>query len=484
MLHKLIAYSYYLFQSQYNRPMHASGTDNVTSVDIWEKTQLANLAGERGSPMASSHANGAGGDRFSKESSAHSGRKRRLEGDDVAPPESSRKEEKKRRRTSRSPSSAVRHREQLASKYADDEGHCRVEIGDTLGEEYKVQLYLGEGTFGKVYDCRDRKNNRFAVKVIKNIEKYRYAAKIELKVLDHLKKHDPKNDKPLIHLIRHFEHHGHVCLVFEYLGFSLFDFLKKNKFRPFQSQTVRSIARQLFEGVAYMHDLGLVHTDLKPENVLFRSDTYHKRRTKDGGSYRTPLTDKIAIIDFGGTTFEEDYHSSIVSTRHYRAPEVILGMGWSYPCDIWSLGCIIIELYTGEALFRTHDNQEHLAMMEKAVGKPFPLSFIRRADKHGRAYFVPDDEPASFRDRRRWGGSSRSRVRFPRSSTKDESIEAVDDLSPLKNMLRTKRHSDFLDFLLRTLEYDPKYRITAREALHHPYLRDAPLPADVPPGED
>ena len=53
-----------------------------------------------------------------------------------------------------------------------------------------------------------------------------------------------------------------------------------------------------------------------------------------------------------------------MSTRHYRAPEIILNLGWSSPCDIWSIGCILVEFFTGDALFQTHDNLEHLAMME------------------------------------------------------------------------------------------------------------------------
>ena len=56
---------------------------------------------------------------------------------------------------------------------------------------------------------------------------------------------------------------------------------------------------------------------------------------------------RTQVIDFGSATFEEQYHSSVVSTRHYRAPEVILGLGWSYPCDMWSVGCIMVELLTG-----------------------------------------------------------------------------------------------------------------------------------------
>ena len=86
---------------------------------------------------------------------------------------------------------------------------------------------------------------------------------------------------------------------------------------------------------------------------------------------------EIRLIDFGSATFEGEYHSAVVSTRHYRAPEIILGLGWEYPCDVFSLGCILVEFYTGMALFQTHDNLEHLAMMEAVMGK-MPEHFARR----------------------------------------------------------------------------------------------------------
>jgi len=67
-------------------------------------------------------------------------------------------------------------------------------------------------------------------------------------------------------------------------------------------------------------------------------------------------------------TFEHQNHTSVVATRHYRAPEVILGLGWNYPCDIWSIGCILVEICSGDTLFQTHENLEHLAMMERVLG--------------------------------------------------------------------------------------------------------------------
>lgn len=102
---------------------------------------------------------------------------------------------------------------------------------------------------------------------------------------------------------------------------------------------------------------------------------------------RRILTDtEIRLIDFGSATFEGEYHSAVVSTRHYRAPEIILGLGWEYPCDVFSLGCILVEFYTGMALFQTHDNLEHLAMMEAVMGK-MPDHFARKAARHQKEWF-------------------------------------------------------------------------------------------------
>ena len=91
------------------------------------------------------------------------------------------------------------------------------------------------------------------------------------------------------------------------------------------------------------------------------------------------LDTEIRLIDFGSATFDDEYHSAVVSTRHYRAPEIILGLGWSFPCDIWSIGCILVEFFTGDALFQTHDNLEHLAMMQQVVGSKVDVRIVRQA---------------------------------------------------------------------------------------------------------
>lgn len=139
-----------------------------------------------------------------------------------------------------------------------------------------------------------------------------------------------------------------------------------------------------------LHDLNLIHTDLKPENILLVSNAYQTftyNRTIPSSSHATArnarqrrvlLDGEIRLIDFGSATFDDEYHSSVVSTRHYRAPEIILNLGWSFPCDIWSIGCILVEFFTGDALFQTHDNLEHLAMMEAVIGNRIDTALVKK----------------------------------------------------------------------------------------------------------
>jgi dual-specificity kinase len=91
-----------------------------------------------------------------------------------------------------------------------------------------------------------------------------------------------------------------------------------------------------------------------------------------------PASDKLTFIDFGSAAFVDKMHPKLVSTRHYRAPEIILQIGWDTACDIWSAGCIFVELVTGCLLFPIHEDLEHLAIIERLIG-PLP---VHVAQKH------------------------------------------------------------------------------------------------------
>ena len=101
--------------------------------------------------------------------------------------------------------------------------------------------------------------------------------------------HSPQTCRHCVTLREWFDYRGHVCMVFERLGLSLYDFLRKNSYRPFHADIIRAFGRQLLEAVAYLHDLGLIHTDLKPENILLQSPQYDKKTPPASSRQAPPL---------------------------------------------------------------------------------------------------------------------------------------------------------------------------------------------------
>ena len=351
----------------------------------------------------------------------------------------------------------------------DKDGHIIVREGEFITPRYQIRSLLGQGTFGKVVQCYDRKlGKNVAIKVIRAVQKYRDASQIEIRVLQCLRQHDPLNRYQCVQLLESFDFRNHICIVFDLLDCSVFDFLKNNKFQPFPCRDIWLFAKQLLRSVAYMHRLSLIHTDLKPENVLLvdaSSDVASTSRRSNARKKRVLRSAEIRLIDFGSATFSNEYHSGVVSTRHYRAPEIILGMGWSFPCDVWSLGCILVEFYTGEALFQTHDNLEHLAMMEMVLGK-LPDDYRRKAETYKPEYFY------------------HGRLDYPRPDTSKQSRRFVQSMKPLQDIVASppayaKHHHAFVSLLRRLLEFDPAKRITVEEALTHPYFQLDPH--DFPP---
>ncbi|XP_072285069.1 dual specificity protein kinase CLK2 [Pyxicephalus adspersus] len=369
---------------------------------------------------------------------------------------SSRRKQKRRKHRTRSysrSSSTSRQSSRQAKSVEDDvEGHLIYRSGDWLQERYEIVSTLGEGTFGRVVQCIDHRRGgiRVALKIIKNVEKYKEAARLEINVLEKISEKDPESKHLCVRMFDWFDYHGHMCISFELLGLSTFDFLKENNYLPYPIHQVRHMAQQVCQAVKFLHDNKLTHTDLKPENILFvDSDydlTYNVEKKRDERCVRK--TD-IRVVDFGSATFDSEHHSTIVSTRHYRAPEVILELGWSQPCDVWSIGCIIFEYYVGFTLFQTHDNKEHLAMMERILG-PIPSRMVRKTRKQ--KYF--------YHGRLDWEEGS-SAGRYVR-----------DNCKPMKRYMvsESQDHHQLFDLIEGMLEYEPSKRMTLSEALKHPFF--------------
>ncbi|OTB07957.1 hypothetical protein M426DRAFT_19510 [Hypoxylon sp. CI-4A] len=365
----------------------------------------------------------------------------------------------------------------------DDDGHYIVVPDADLTSQYQMIKLLGQGTFGKVVQARDRKRNKLvAIKIIRAVQKYRDASRIELRVLQTLKANDEENRNRCIHLRDCFDFRGHICIVMDLLGSSVFDFLKSNNFVPFPNSQIQSFARQLFTSVAFLHDLNLIHTDLKPENILlcdsaYQTFTYNRRIPSSSAGVNRQATQRkvlldteIRLIDFGSATFQDEYHSSVVSTRHYRAPEIILGLGWSFPCDIWSIGCILVEFYTGDALFQTHDNLEHLAMMENVCDGRIDSHLVQSVNKM--ATRSTGNAASKY--------FKRLKLDYPTAETTRASRRFVKNMKRLSDILPGTNPflRSFLDLLQKIFVYDPSKRITARDALNHEWFKELALPDD------
>ncbi|TVU10545.1 hypothetical protein EJB05_44085 [Eragrostis curvula] len=346
----------------------------------------------------------------------------------------------------------------------DKDGHYVFAIGENLTSRYKIYRKIGEeiyysivvmfkGTFGQVLECWDRENKEMvAIKVVRAVKKYSDAAMIEIDVLQKLARNDASG-KHCVQIRNWFDYRSHICIVCEKLGPSLYDFLRKTGYRPFPIDLVRQIGEQLLESVAFMHRLQLIHTDLKPENILLVSSDYVKLpELKDGSfSRKLPKSSAIKLIDFGSTAYHHQDRSYIVSTRHYRAPEGTDG--------VTHVICGVLLVYSsssaqGETLFQTHEDLEHLAMMERVLG-PVPRHMLERADHHAEKYV------------------RRGRLNWPEGATTRQSIRAVLKLPRLQNLvMHHVDHSagDFIDLLKGLLAYEPSNRLTAQEALSHRFF--------------
>ncbi|NP_001355453.1 Protein kinase domain-containing protein [Caenorhabditis elegans] len=340
----------------------------------------------------------------------------------------------------------------------DKDGHLIYSKGDFILNRFTIYDTLGEGTFGKVVRVNDSLSDTFmALKIIKNVSKYREAAKLEVKVLQKLAEKDPEKKNWVIHMGSYFDYNGHICLLFDLMGSSIFDFLKANHYKPYPMEQTLHITWQLCNAVKFLHDNKLTHTDLKPENILF-VDSRYTTKLVDKKPLRVLHSTHVRLIDFGSATFDHEHHSIIVSTRHYRAPEVILELGWSQPCDVWSIGCILYELYTGVTLFQTHENREHLAMMERVLGD-IPLRMAKRTKTK---FFING--------------------RLDWVNTSADAAYVRDNCKPLRRSMSCTdpEHVELFELIENMLMFEPLARMKLPEALQHRYFNRLPENLKIP----
>ncbi|KAH9885205.1 hypothetical protein F4778DRAFT_516794 [Xylariomycetidae sp. FL2044] len=326
--------------------------------------------------------------------------------------------------------------------YDDDRGDYTIVTGDHLAYRYEIVDVLGKGSFGQVVRCIDHKSGVLvAVKIIRNKKRFHQQALVEVNILQKLREWDPKNRHSMVNFTHSFYFRGHLCISTELLDMNLYEFIKSNSFRGFSLKLIRRFTKQMLSSLNLLKQQKVIHCDLKPENILLRH----------------PMHSEIKVIDFGSSCFENEKVYTYIQSRFYRSPEVILGMTYGLPIDMWSLGCILAELYTGVPIFPGENEQEQLACIMEVFGPP-EKHLIEKSTRK-KLFFDSMGKP-------RLTVSSKGRRRRPSSKTLQQALKCDDEA--------------FLDFLARCLRWDPDKRLKPEEAVRHEFITGQKTSVPVP----
>ncbi|XP_022766845.1 uncharacterized protein LOC111311588 isoform X2 [Durio zibethinus] len=320
----------------------------------------------------------------------------------------------------------------------EEDKNFHVVLNSIIAGRYHVTEYLGSAAFSKAIQAHDLHTGMdVCVKIVKNNKDFFDQSLDEIKLLKFVNKHDPADKHHILRLYDYFYYREHLLIVCELLKANLYEFHKFNRESGgevyFTMPRLQSITIQCLEALQFLHGLGLIHCDLKPENILVKS--YSRCEVK--------------VIDLGSSCFETDHLCSYVQSRSYRAPEVILGLPYDKKIDVWSLGCILAELCTGNVLFQ---NDSPSTLLARVIGIIGPIK---------------QDMLAKGRDTYKY--FTKNHMLYERN----QETNRLEYLIPKKTSLRHRLpmgDQGFIDFVAHLLEVNPKKRPSAAEALKHRWL--------------
>ncbi|KAJ9632222.1 dual specificity protein kinase yak1 [Taxawa tesnikishii (nom. ined.)] len=358
--------------------------------------------------------------------------------------------------------------------YDNEDSDYILYVNDILGSDetshknrYLILDVLGQGTFGQVVKCQNLKTQEVvAVKVVKNRTAYFNQSMMEVSVLDLLNgRMDKNDDHHILRLKDTFIHRQHLCLVFELLSVNLYELIKQNQFRGLSTTLVRVFAQQLLNGLCLLSKAKLIHCDLKPENILLKN-------------LESPI---IKIIDFGSACDERQTVYTYIQSRFYRSPEVLLGLPYSAAIDMWSLGCIVVELFLGLPLFPGSSEYNQVSRITEMLGLP-PTWMLEVGKQSGEFFEKAHDEfgRRTYRLKsmeqysREHGTKEQPSKKYFSASTLPEIIRNYP--MPRKGMKQAEIDREmanrvaFIDFVHGLLNINPLERWTPQQARTHPFI--------------
>ena len=310
-----------------------------------------------------------------------------------------------------------------------DEKVDRVE--EHIKKRFTFQKKVGQGAYGVVFKVIDKKTKeQVALKKLfgafqDDVDSQRTFREVML--LQELNGHD--NIIRLLNVIR-AENDLDLYLVFDYMEADLFNVIRANILQDIHK---KFIIYQILKALKFIHSADIIHRDLKPSNVFINSDCHVK--LGDFGLARTLDHNP----NMGGLV--TDY----VATRWYRAPEMILAaQKYAKPIDMWSVGCILYELLVGTPLLPGKSTKDMIRMMFGVTGFP---------------------------DRKEYNEVKKEcRIQIDYDDLLQEKIKKKKNIL---QMVQGYTHDEVaIDLLLKLLQFNPKKRLTAEEALEHPYVAD------------
>jgi dual specificity tyrosine-phosphorylation-regulated kinase 2/3/4 len=300
--------------------------------------------------------------------------------------------------------------------------------------------------------------------VIKNTKDFFDQSLDEIKILELLRQTGKCNQHNIIEMKTFFYHREHLVIVTELLRQNLFEFGKfiidNNEEPYFTRRRLCYLTGQVLAALKFVHNLGLVHSDIKPENILLSS--YSRA--------------KVKVIDFGSSCYLTDRQSSYIQSRSYRAPEVVLGLPYDGKIDVWSLGCVVAEMYTGEVTFQNDSIVSMLSRIEAICGA-FPRHMTAQGRQSNRFFTksgllyelvepdehrtnpVQDDDEAGLFD-----------VFQPKRTTMASRLGYDPQALQQPSTPEEQDQALFVDFIRSVLTIDPDSRPTAAQALRHPWI--------------